>query len=173
MHSNSLKRCSVGSVSVCLNVSQRDAVGDLFVVVSLRCFWNNVGVGNRTTCEIVGPSLMCLLMKGLRAVVPLWKEEIVLSDKVWKKSQCKNRESEGQPECLISLRAEEDTHREDSCPWHKIYDIRDYQKHLRCFSHHTRILILFFWSSFHDYDFCSNPEILRKARCHHSGVDFS
>lgn len=68
----------------------------------------------RKMCEIVGFvsffSLMCLLTKGLKAAVPPLKEEIVVSDKLWKKRQCKNRESEGPLECLISLSAEENTH---------------------------------------------------------------
>lgn len=148
------------SVSACLNVSQRVNV---LLVTFLLVFVSGVSGntmcgGNRTMCEIVEPSLMCLLMKGLRAAVPPWKEEIVPSDKVWKKSQCKNRESEGQPECLISLRAEQDTHREDSCPRHKIYDITDYQKkkerrkrnkNLQHLSRHTRNLILLLWNCVH------------------------
>lgn len=74
-------------------------------------------------------------MKGLKAAVALLKDEIVVSDKVWKKRQCKNRDSEGQSECLISLSAE-NTHRGRLYPWWKIYDIGDDQKHLQRLSHH-------------------------------------
>lgn len=66
-------------------------------------------------------------MKGLKAAVALLKQDIVVSDKVWKKRQRKNRESEGRLECLISLSAEENTHRGRLYPWWKIYDIGDYK----------------------------------------------
>lgn len=56
-------------------------------------------------------SLMLLLMKGLTAAVALLKQQLVVSDKVWKKRQWRNRGSEGQPACLIFLFAEEDSHR--------------------------------------------------------------
>lgn len=111
-----------------------------FVVLALHCqslvcgcgrSWDIMCEEEDTTCEIVGllffslSSLMCLLMKGLKAAVALLKQEIVVSDKLWKKRQCKNRGSEGQQECLIFLSAE-DTHREEDS---LLGDTGDYQKH--------------------------------------------
>lgn len=113
-------------VSLLIHLTWRNGVYSsvTFAVVALHCqpllcgwSWDIMWEEEETTCETVGTvvfsfplsSLMLLLMKGLTAAVALLKQQLVVSDKVWKKRQWRNRGSEGQPACLIFLFAEEDT----------------------------------------------------------------